>query len=389
MLEAIRVTHVVASLSREAGGPSYSVPALASAETKLGAHALLRCTDAGRPSEHAAGAAQLQVHSLRAGIFGRLLRASPDLAKALNKDARSGAVLHAHGLWLAPNIYPARAKSRAHGAARLIHSPRGMLGAAALAISSRKKKAFWLAAQRAALGAADCLHATAASEFEDIRRAGLKNPVAVIPNGIDLPDLAGAPRPMVRGNLVLSLGRVHPKKGLDRLVRAWAEIEREFPDWKLRIVGPAELRHDEELRALARSLGLERATIEGPVYDAEKLALLRQADLFVLPTLNENFAISVAEALAAETPVISTKGAPWAGLETEHCGWWIDHGVEPLTQAIRQALTLSHEERMRMGARGRAWMARDFGWDRIAADMLDVYQWLRVGGDAPSTVRLD
>lgn len=272
----------------------------------------------------------------------------------------------------------------------LVHSPRGMLGQAALRISAWKKRPFWWLLQRSALAAADCIHATAASEYEEIRAAGLKNPVAIIPNGIDLPPLvASFPRTTPQG-VVLSLGRIHPKKGLDRLVRAWARIENDFPSWRLRIVGPAELGHDEELVALARSLGLERVDVEGPIYDpAGKLTVYRNADLFVLPTLNENFAMTVAEALSAEVPVISTKGAPWAALETEGCGWWVDHGVEPLVSALRTAMSMSPEARRAMGCRGRAWMARDFGWDRIALDMLEVYRWLEAGGRLPTTVRLD
>ena len=134
--------------------------------------------------------------------------------------------------------------------------------------------------------------------------------------------------------VVLSLGRIHPKKGLDRLVRAWAKVEAAHPDWRLRIVGPAELGHDAELRALAASLNLSRVSIEPAIYGEEKYTAFREADIFVLPTLNENFAMTVAESLAAGTPVISTKGAPWAGLEVERCGWWIDHGIEPLAAAL-------------------------------------------------------
>ena len=111
-------------------------------------------------------------------------------------------------------------------------------------------------------------------------------------------------------------------------------------------------------------------------------------DLFVLPTLSENFAITVAEALAAGTPVIATKGAPWHGLEREDCGWWIDHGVEPLVAALAKAMTMQREALQAMGAKGRAWMARDFSWDRVANDMLDVYRWLLAGGEPPRTVRL-
>jgi glycosyltransferase involved in cell wall biosynthesis len=166
-------------------------------------------------------------------------------------------------------------------------------------------------------------------------------------------------------------------------------VEDRFPDWQLRIVGPAEGGHDQDLRRLAVMLGARNVSIEGAAFGAEKLRLYRSADLFVLPTLNENFAMTAAEALAAEVPVISTKGAPWAGLDRERCGWWIDHGVESLAAALKVAMDHPRSELHAMGARGREWMARDFGWDRIASDMLDVYRWLKVGGLPPATVQMN
>lgn len=366
------------------------MPALAAALAGNRTVVRLRSVEASESIVTYADGVERYAHPLSKNLLGEALRASPKLESALATDASAGAILHTHGLWLMPNVYPAWVKKRLRGSVTLVHSPRGMLGRAALKISAWKKRPFWWLLQRSALEAADCLHATASSEFEEIREMGLKNPVAIISNGVDLPDLASMQRPRTSDDAVLSLGRIHPKKGLDRLVCAWARVEHDFPSWKLRIVGPAELGHDKELAALARSMGLQRVSIEGPIYGAEeKLAAYRSADLFVLSTLNENFAMTVAEALAAEVPVISTKGAPWAGLERERCGWWIDHGVEPLAVALREAMTIEREERYAMGARGRAWMERDFGWDRIACDMLEVYRWLKVGGHPPATVRLD
>jgi glycosyltransferase involved in cell wall biosynthesis len=171
---------------------------------------------------------------------------------------------------------------------------------------------------------AACIHVTSEQEYEEIRGFGLANPVAIIPNGIDLPRLLGSKsaEPAVE-RIVLLLGRIHPKKGLARLVHAWSKVEVQYPNWRLRIAGPPELGHDNELRALAVSLGLTRISIEGPVYGEAKTVAYQYADVFALPTLNENFGLTVAEALAAGTPVISTKGAPWSGLEREGCGWWI------------------------------------------------------------------
>src|SRR5262249_35817873 len=156
--------------------------------------------------------------------------------------------------------------------------------------------------------------------------------------------------------IVLSLGRIHPKKGLARLVHAWSKVEVGHPGWRLKIVGPPEGGHDNELRALAIALGLTRVSVEGPIYGDAKTTAYENADVFVLSTLNENFGLTVAEALAAGTPVISTKGAPWSGLEGEGCGWWIDHGVEPLASAMAHAMALPREALETMGKKGREWM---------------------------------
>ena len=74
--------------------------------------------------------------------------------------------------------------------------------------------------------------------------------------------------------------------------------------------------------------------------------------------------------------MISTKGAPWSGLEREGCGWWVDHGVDALATALRAAMAMSPDALGSMGLRGRKWMTRDFAWDRVARDMLDVYSWI-------------
>jgi glycosyltransferase involved in cell wall biosynthesis len=388
----LRTTHVVASIVDAGAGPTYSVSALCRNLAAHDAVVRLRSVDGWRasPGQTPPPLPDVEVtqHPQSAGGLPLLssLCMSASLRRSLDEDARTSEVLHAHGLWLMPNIYPARAVRRPGARAKLVISPRGMLGAAALSFSSGKKQLFWRAFQASAMRAASCLHATSEAEFEEIRRAGLRTPVAIIPNGVDIP--AGTP-PGSESRVAVSLGRVHPKKGLDRLVRAWASVEAEQPGWALRIIGPAELGYDAELRALAASLNLSTVTIEPPLFGAEKLAALREAELFVLPTLNENFAMTVAEALAAGTPVISTKGAPWAGLEHERCGWWVDHGVDAMSAALREALSLSPQSRAEMGARGRAWMERDFGWSSVAGNMLDVYRWLAGQGAPPPHIRFE
>jgi glycosyltransferase involved in cell wall biosynthesis len=286
-----------------------------------------------------------------------------------------------------PNLNAGRAALRA--GKPFIVAPRGMLGPAALAFSRTKKRIVWALLQGAVVRRASCIHATSEQEHDEIRDFGLKNPIAIIPNGIDIPKLdSGSRAANELGRIVLSLGRIHPKKGLDRLVRAWAQVESAHPEWRLRIVGPDELDHASELARLAVELKTHRVSIEGSLAGNAKIKAYRDADLFVLASLNENFAITVAEALAVGTPVIATRGAPWHGLAVEGCGWWIDHGVEPLAAALAEAMTMRREALQAMGKKGRVWMERDFSWDHVARDMLEVYHWLALHGNTPSTVRL-
>ena len=381
----LRITHVIGGLAPTEGGPSYSVPRLCAALASEAEVSLLSLTGPGETAGEARrdGYQDRRFECGRSAPILRRLRLSGALRSALASEAQTTQVIHSHGLWLAPGLYAAAAAGRA--GKPLVISPRGMLSPVALSFSRTRKQVAWRAWQHRALRGAACLHATSEAECQDIRALGFINPVAVIPNGIDLPPEY---RPQARSaRTVLSLGRLHPKKGLPQLLRAWARVEGAFPDWRLRIAGPAEGGHDAELEALARELGLARVSIEGPIFGPEKLATYRDAELFVLPSLDENFGITVAEALAAGTPVISTTGAPWQGLEGEGCGWWVEQGEGSIASALAAAMALPREQLWSMGANGRRWMERDFTWQSVAAEMTSVYRWLACGADPPPSVR--
>lgn len=385
-----KINHIIAGLSRNHGGPSYSVPALARAQARLGGQVEIDyVTTVGEQPEPAERGVSLRGHPQSTSPWLRPLRGSNAMRQSLNLLGTHDTILHAHGVWLMPNLYPAEVKRRHPSTAKLVHAPRGMLSKEAMSISAWKKWPVWLLAQKRALEEVDCFHATAASEYEEIRALGLKAPVAVISNGIELALPERVAKTATAPRVVLALGRIHPKKGLDRLLEAWAQVETGAPNWKLRIVGPSENGHDEALRALANQLGLTRVSIEGPVFGIGKAKAYQEADLFVLPTLNENFGLVVAEALAAEVPVIVTKGAPWSSLEAQGCGWWVDHGSAALADALRRAFDTSPEERANMGRHGRSWMLRDFSWETAAKASLEVYAWLQGIADRPACVQMD
>jgi glycosyltransferase involved in cell wall biosynthesis len=262
-----------------------------------------------------------------------------------------------------------------------------MLAPEALAFSPTKKRLYWRAVQRNVLQSASCIHATSDQEHDEIRQVGLKNPIAVIPNGIDLPHLPPRVQRPCTGRTALFLGRVHPKKGIERLIRAWALSGQKSDLWKLRIVGPDENGHTSELIRLANTLGLTNISFEGPLFGPDKWNVYRDADVFVLPTMNENFGLTVAESLACGTPVICTKGAPWSGLTTERCGWWTDASVEALASTLASSLSVPRDELHKMGTRGRFWMEREFSWTAVAIKTAAAYAWFITGGERPIFVR--
>jgi glycosyltransferase involved in cell wall biosynthesis len=310
-----------------------------------------------------------------------LLRRDNHFADALEAEASSSdTVVHDHGVWM-PSNHAAATAARRLGAP-LVVTTRGMLTMWALGQSRVKKRAAWLLYQGRDLRSAKLLHATAESEVEDIRRIGLRQPVIVLPNGVEVPELArGMPSGPRRRALFLS--RVHPKKGLLNLVEAWAEVRPE--NWELVIAGPDEDGHRAEVEAHARIHSVD-IVWTGPVADDAKWDLYRSADLFVLPTFSENFGIVVAEALAVGVPALTTTGAPWELLNRERCGWWIDIGVEPLVAALREATELDDEARHAMGRRGRTYVREHLSWDHVANGMLAAYRWLVGRRERPTSV---
>jgi glycosyltransferase involved in cell wall biosynthesis len=382
------IVHAVPGLGRSQGGPSYSVPRLCEALSLKGNRVELYSVENRGDRIHDGVKATLCKQDLRGLPIVGKLRTSREFRVRMKRASSSARVVHAHGIWLMPNVDAGVAAERAR--VPLVISPRGMLAKEALNFSSLQKRVFWRLLQERAYAGAALWHATSEGEAEDIRSFGVRAPIAVIPNGIDVfPSAQAAAPTAVDSHTALYLGRIHPKKGLVPLIEAWSSLAHKYPRWRLRIVGPDENDHASELSSLASRLESPNVSIEPALYGAAKNELLANASLFVLPTLNENFGIAAAEALAAGLPTIVTKGAPWSGLVTEGCGWWIDHGAKPLAETLDKAMSLPPETRRAMGLAGRAWMTREFGWDAIADSMLEAYAWVAGQGPRPATVRLN
>ena len=153
------------------------------------------------------------------------------------------------------------------------------------------------------------------------------------------------------------------------------------------IAGSDETAHRAEVGAAVVKRGLiQTFEFVGPIDSKQKQALYQNADLFILPSYSENFGLAIAEALANQLPVITTKGTPWRDLIDRGCGWWQEIGVAPLARALREATELDDETRHKMGQRGRELVAMKYAWPEIAKKMKTVYEWLLGRGPQPTIV---
>lgn len=223
--------------------------------------------------------------------------------------------------------------------------------------------------------------ATAQQELSSIRQLNLTVPIAVVPNGVDIPDESvDVKSGTIRKFLFLS--RLHPVKGLPDLVMAWAKVRQ--PGWTIVIAGPDENGHRAEMEVLIDKLGL-KADFEftGLVLGEKKEALFVQADVFVLPTYSENFGLVIAEALARKIPVITTTGAPWQDLESSRCGWWVKPGVEGVSNGLVAAMNSTPVVLCEMGQRGRQLVLEKYSWEKIGMTALVISEWVLNRRDAP------
>ncbi len=339
----LTVLHTVGSLDPAAGGPSRTVPAIVKHLQQV------------RPEWRVA-----------------ITTSNPEQSLTTTSEHT---ILHDHGQWSAINRASAKL-ARNRGLPRVV-SPRGMLSPWARRYKWWKKSLAWRLFAKRDLAEAVAIHATSELEATELRALGVKQPIAIIPNGVE-PLAAVSPGSVPDRPYVLFLSRIHEKKGIRELLRVWRELPNR--DWDLVLAGP------DEQHIVANQKLPDRVRYVGAVEGEAKARLMQQASLFVLPTHSENFGVVVAESLLAGVPVITTHGAPWQSLQTENCGWWIPMSEPTLLETLTTAMQLPPAERHAMGQRGQQLAQREFGWPRIASEMAAVYEWILGGGNPPACV---
>jgi glycosyltransferase involved in cell wall biosynthesis len=411
------VTFVTGSLTRKAGGLFVSVRRLAQClgELNMRIHVvgladefLESDLEAWRPLQ------PVTLSTKGPRSFGY----SSDLQPKLLELAAD--VEHVHGLWMYPSIANL-AWSRRTRKPYLI-SPRGMLDSWALSNSKWRKALAGRLFENRHLGNAACLHALCRSEADSIRRYGLKNPICVISNGVDLPERAddrgrttedGRQKTDDRGwksggeeattdngrlttdkKVLLFLGRIHPKKGLANLLSAWSKTCLDKPElareWTLVVAGWDQAGHEEELKRMSMDVGMGRNVhFVGPVFGRAKDDWYRRSSAFVLPSYSEGLPMAVLEAWSYGMPVVMTPRCNIQEGFAANAAVPIDPEPDSIRRGLAHLLEMSPDQRAKMGQNGLRLVTDKFSWRIVAQQMKAVYDWVLGGGSPPDSVRMN
>lgn len=320
---------------------------------------------------------------------------SRKLVRGLSEVVGSVDIMHINGMWLHPT-YAASRIARANNTPYVLR-PAGCLEPWRLKSSRRKwlKKMVYLnLVGKSMMQGSACLHACSVQEAKHFRQVGYRGPITVIPNGVDINEFTSGDRseaeaywPELKERpVVLFMSRLSREKGLDQLIPAWADLVKSAPykDTMLVIAGPDDRGYRKVIEGMIDKYNVgSQVCMTGMVQGWRKLALLRRADIFVLPSYSENFGIVVVEALACGAPVITTKGTPWEQLQEVDAGRWVLPREAELARALRELLNMSQSERVAMGQRGQNLIQENYAWDRIVKKFLTVYDCILRGKSIP------
>ncbi len=307
-------------------------------------------------------------------------------------------IMQTHGIWMHFS-HVCQSISKKRGVPYIVN-PHGMLDPWAVNNSLWKKKLAGILYENEHLRNASCLRALCESEAVSIRQYGLKNPICIIPNGIDLPDVPVLdPAPWhdtiePGKKVLLYLGRIHEKKGLRNLIVAWSEALKchlnLISDWVLIIAGWDATGHQEELRMLVDFLQVHNTVrFIGPQFDRKKAAAYFHADAFVLPSFSEGLPMTVLEAWAYGLPVLMTPKCNIPEGFKSCAAIKVEPDPDEIVTGLMKLFSLTDAERKEIGGHGLFLVKQKFSWDKVAAEMHAVCKWTLGGGPPPECVRGD
>ncbi|MFI3302527.1 MAG: glycosyltransferase [Rikenellaceae bacterium] len=359
----MKIVHYIPSIDRTSGGVGFYMQLLSK---ELGKLVELHVVTTKSCSE--LKLENCKVHYIPRGIFASAKSTWCDILRTIQPD-----VVHINGCWTPQCAFTQKwAQELGY---RVVLTPHGMLEPWIV------KRNYWtkklpalMLYQRRAVQRASVLHATAESEKANLLKLGYNTNIAIVPNGVEVSNIK-IKDSWSKSKKILFLSRVHPKKGIEFLIGAVAQLRTQLDGYEFIVAGEGDTSYVEQLKQKVAAFGVDHIfNFCGGVYGDKKWELFRQADIFVLPTYSENFGIVVAEALASGTPVLTTTGTPWSELNTYKCGWCVDPTQDSITAALDAAISTSDEELHAMGQRGRDRMLQNYSTDSVAERMTKMYK---------------
>lgn len=313
---------------------------------------------------------------------------SSDLYSKL--EAYKPDIIHVQGIWQY-HSYAAFRYKKNHLGTKVILTPRGMVDSWALKNSAWKKTVMGNLFEYKNLRTADCLHALCLSEYDSMRQFGLNNPIAIMPNGYNLPKDLTFDRNHEK-KVMLFVGRIHPKKGIRELLSTIKMVKDEQPNllnrWEFRIAGWDQNGHIQELMSQSTSLGLDdNVKFIGSVYGDKKDEEMRKANAFVLTSFSEGLPMSVLEAWAYKLPVLMTEFCNIPEGFKVKAAVQVDTTPESIKEGLLKMLAMDDAKLNEIGENGYNLVKDKFTWEHIAQQSIDVYKWLMGKGNKPGFVK--
>lgn len=375
-----RVANVIARFNSASGGPPRSVAQIAQAGIGHW-QANLFSTDYVAPlndsllAAHFPGEVDLLNKRSRSawGVVKVGVGLDPDLKRQISDSLRAN-VVHLHGLWT-PYVAAFGQAARRHGVPYVI-SPRGMLEPWSLSVHRWRKRLALSTYQGAVLAGASVIHATSDMEAENVHRLGITDaPIIVVPNIVDEPPDIGPftkVRRQSKQRVLLFLSRLHEKKGIEMLLRAWGQLSPH--SWRLLIVGSGLPAYLKQLHRMCATDRIDSVDFQPHVDGLDREAVFARATAFVLPSYSENFGNAVAEALMRGLPVITTTTTPWSVVAEENLGWHVQPELQCLRTALTQLMATQDAELEAMGTRARHYASQNLSRSAVVPRLFDMYR---------------
>lgn len=285
-------------------------------------------------------------------------------------------VVHLTGVFSAPTI-PTLALCQLLGKP-VFWSPRGSFYQWRGARRQRVKR-LWNRVCLMLLPKGSAIHCTSDKEASDSKIAMQGVPIRILPNGVEI---STPPQKRHRTSehkdvQIMYMGLISPVKALDQLVQAIGLLGEGYTLDVYGIAASGYEDYAEQVRQTAAKVATSgKIVFHGFVAGDEKKRAFMKADMLVVPSHSENFSNVVAESLAAEVPVIVSRGAPWAEIETHNCGLWVSNDPATLAASIRKMAGMNIRV---MGENGRRWIEGRFSWSTIAQQTSEIYSDMKNG----------